>query len=310
MFTLGRGPRYCAWMLRCWEVGGDEADRPARWRCSLGDPHTRDRRGFADLAVLAAVLGAELGLGCDRPLGDGEERGTSQARRSSGGCGEGGPSAHEGQGGPPAVAAVRGPDHDDTVLRSKRRGRGPEGPVIRREPRARRWGGPRQAPDTGDGRRWRRRPHEGRRREEQGGDQGTRTTNPGARRAGRGAGARPRARGRRIAEAARAGRLGPDANPGNTTFIAGTDGADTFGDPYGPGTIICGFGGNDSLLTARSGVTFDGGDGNDSVSQQYVGTFDGGVGDNRVYDLYGGTCDGGPGTDAVYGRQYGTFNQD
>ena len=67
MLTLGRAPRYCAWVLRCWEVSGEASDAPAAWRCSLEDPHTRERRGFASLAALTAFLRAELARGCDPP---------------------------------------------------------------------------------------------------------------------------------------------------------------------------------------------------------------------------------------------------
>ncbi len=65
MLTLGRAPRYCAWVLRCWEVPDPDPDGSAAWRCSLEDPHTRERRGFASLEALMAFLRAELALGCD-----------------------------------------------------------------------------------------------------------------------------------------------------------------------------------------------------------------------------------------------------
>ena len=67
MLTLGRAPRYCAWLLRCWEVPGEAPDAPAPWRCSLEDPHTHERRGFASLEALMDFLRAELAAGCDAP---------------------------------------------------------------------------------------------------------------------------------------------------------------------------------------------------------------------------------------------------
>jgi hypothetical protein len=44
---------YRAYLLRLWQVEGD--DRPA-WHASLEDPHTGERRGFADLAGLFEYL--------------------------------------------------------------------------------------------------------------------------------------------------------------------------------------------------------------------------------------------------------------
>ncbi len=68
MLTLGQAPRYCAWVLRCWEAQGEGLDAPAAWRFSVEDPGTRERRGFASLAALTAFLRAELALGSDPPL--------------------------------------------------------------------------------------------------------------------------------------------------------------------------------------------------------------------------------------------------
>lgn len=70
MVALGPTPRYRAWVLRCWEATGDEAELPAPWRFSLEDPHTRERRGFADLESLSAFLRAELAVGEAAPMND------------------------------------------------------------------------------------------------------------------------------------------------------------------------------------------------------------------------------------------------
>ena len=69
MNILGETPRYRAYLLRCWAEHGPSAPAPAVWRYSLEDPHTGERRGFADLAALLAFLRAELALGCDEPPG-------------------------------------------------------------------------------------------------------------------------------------------------------------------------------------------------------------------------------------------------
>ena len=81
MLILGRPPRYCAYLLRCWE-SPDQGDGflPA-WRYSLEDPHSGARRGFASLEALVAHLRAELGLDAAEPAesapaaqsGDGRE---------------------------------------------------------------------------------------------------------------------------------------------------------------------------------------------------------------------------------------------
>ncbi len=67
MSSLGRVPRYCAWLLRCWEVRSQQPDQPVGWRFSLEDPHTGHRHGFASLEAVVAFLRADLALGCDEP---------------------------------------------------------------------------------------------------------------------------------------------------------------------------------------------------------------------------------------------------
>ena len=60
-------PRYCSWLLRCWELRGSGGAGGAGWRFSLEDPHSGERRAFAGLDALVAFLRAELALGCDEP---------------------------------------------------------------------------------------------------------------------------------------------------------------------------------------------------------------------------------------------------
>lgn len=52
---------YRAFLLRLWLV---ETGDPPVWRASLEDPHTGERRGFADLARLFAYLKEQT----DEPL--------------------------------------------------------------------------------------------------------------------------------------------------------------------------------------------------------------------------------------------------
>ncbi len=59
MNILGDAPRYHAYLLRCWAERGQDGTGAVHWRCSLEDPHTGERRGFADLAALLAFLDAE-----------------------------------------------------------------------------------------------------------------------------------------------------------------------------------------------------------------------------------------------------------
>ncbi len=67
MAGLGAPPHYHAYLLRLWEERGQRGDGPGGWRCSLEDPHTGERRGFASLGALVAFLQAELDRDGDRP---------------------------------------------------------------------------------------------------------------------------------------------------------------------------------------------------------------------------------------------------
>src|SRR4051794_16397942 len=58
MQATDRQSRYYAYVLRLWEQQGN--DHMGDWRCSLEDPHTGSRRGFAGLAALIAFLQEEL----------------------------------------------------------------------------------------------------------------------------------------------------------------------------------------------------------------------------------------------------------
>ena len=60
MLNADRPTRYCAYVLRLWEMhAADGHNRPA-WRCSVEDPHTGERRGFASLEALMTFLQTEL----------------------------------------------------------------------------------------------------------------------------------------------------------------------------------------------------------------------------------------------------------
>ena len=51
-----RPPRYRAYLLRLWQEGQQEEERPRDWRFSLEDPHTGKRYAFASLERLIAFL--------------------------------------------------------------------------------------------------------------------------------------------------------------------------------------------------------------------------------------------------------------
>ena len=59
--------RYCAWLLRCWEVRGQGPELLITWRYSLEDPHSGARGGFANFEALVAHLRAELRLDATEP---------------------------------------------------------------------------------------------------------------------------------------------------------------------------------------------------------------------------------------------------
>jgi hypothetical protein len=53
-------PRYCAYLLRCWQEQSFVHVGRTVWRFSLEDPHTGERRGFATWEAVVAFLKAEL----------------------------------------------------------------------------------------------------------------------------------------------------------------------------------------------------------------------------------------------------------
>ncbi len=53
-------PRYCAYLLRCWQEQNLIQLGLAAWRFSLEDPHTGDRYGFATFEALMAFLHEKL----------------------------------------------------------------------------------------------------------------------------------------------------------------------------------------------------------------------------------------------------------
>ncbi len=61
MIIHDKPPRHRAYLLRFWEERGERTGAPVAWRFSLEDPHTEERRGFADLKRLVAFLQAQTG---------------------------------------------------------------------------------------------------------------------------------------------------------------------------------------------------------------------------------------------------------
>ena len=72
--------RYCAWLLRCWEVRGQGPEPLITWRYSLENPHSGEHRAFASLEALVAFLRAELTPGRDEPPDAGALAGGLQGR--------------------------------------------------------------------------------------------------------------------------------------------------------------------------------------------------------------------------------------
>ena len=59
MCDFDKPPRYRSYLLSFWEERGQDPDAPVVWRFRLEDPHTGQRRGFADLKALMAALEQE-----------------------------------------------------------------------------------------------------------------------------------------------------------------------------------------------------------------------------------------------------------
>jgi hypothetical protein len=67
-----QAPDYMAFLLRLWRV--DETDR-VKWRASLEEPSTGERRGFADIDRLCTFLEEQCS-------GAGDQANDSDGRRS------------------------------------------------------------------------------------------------------------------------------------------------------------------------------------------------------------------------------------
>jgi hypothetical protein len=119
------------------------------------------------------------------------------------------------------------------------------------------------------------------------------------------------ARARCIAEAARAGLIGPHLNPRNATFHGGTDGDDVNTFTPTPGRdVFCGFAGNDVIrnFNLETGDIFLGGEGRDELNALEGGMFNGGPGDDLAAVILFGTFNGGPGNDFSVALVQGTYN--
>ncbi len=53
-------PRYCSYLLRCWQEQSVNQLGPSAWRFSLDDPHTSHRHGFATFDALMTFLKEQL----------------------------------------------------------------------------------------------------------------------------------------------------------------------------------------------------------------------------------------------------------
>jgi hypothetical protein len=73
MTTSDKPPRYRVYLLRLWEERGQRSNNTGAWRFSLEDPHTGERRGFANLEALIDSLRAELTSDEKGPLPDSVE---------------------------------------------------------------------------------------------------------------------------------------------------------------------------------------------------------------------------------------------
>lgn len=55
-----RPPHYQSYLLTLWQERSLDPSLPAVWRFRLEDPHTGQRRGFADLEALVVALKDEM----------------------------------------------------------------------------------------------------------------------------------------------------------------------------------------------------------------------------------------------------------
>ncbi len=71
MTLLDKPPRYRSFLITMWEERSRDTDVSVVWRFRMEDPHTGQRRGFADLEAMVAALQQEMGKsGAEQPDGN------------------------------------------------------------------------------------------------------------------------------------------------------------------------------------------------------------------------------------------------
>ena len=65
MSHYNQPPHYHAYLLRFWQERGRDLARMVVWRFSLEDPHTGERRGFANMKELLAFLEERMAPGLE-----------------------------------------------------------------------------------------------------------------------------------------------------------------------------------------------------------------------------------------------------
>ena len=60
MTSFNKPPRYRSFLITMWQERSQATDVPVVWRFRMEDPHTGQRRGFADMDALVAALQLEI----------------------------------------------------------------------------------------------------------------------------------------------------------------------------------------------------------------------------------------------------------
>ena len=79
MSYFDKPPRYRSFLITMWQERSRDTDVSAVWRFRMEDPHTGQRRGFADFEALVAALQQEIDDStAEEPGGDQLDRSRQQ----------------------------------------------------------------------------------------------------------------------------------------------------------------------------------------------------------------------------------------